>query len=176
MARCGPEQKPLVLVTHDESIFNAYGVKQRLWQQPPRPKARWNSLMVSDSLAPGGRLAIPDTIPDAELTARPLPRRYAIAMPNIGTVGHPVKVAVPIFNTAFPGCQAMFAPDNACNHSEYALRSENITPPPHPGRKQSMLREGFMHGKGLPQPISFLVEYHNHELARSRVAVSKNIG
>ena len=33
--------------------------------------------MVSDFLTPGGRLAVPDTITDAELAARLLPRRYA---------------------------------------------------------------------------------------------------
>ena len=32
-----------------------------------------------------------------------------------------VKVAVPIFNAAFPDCQAVFLFDNASNHSSCAL-------------------------------------------------------
>ena len=49
-----PGQKPLVLVTHDESTFNANDGKRRLWmekgKQPLRPKARGKGLMVSDFL------------------------------------------------------------------------------------------------------------------------------
>ena len=77
-----PGQKPLVLVTHDESTFSANDGKRRLWtengKQPLRPKTRGKGLMVSDSLTPGRRLAVPDTVSDAELAARLLPRRYAI--------------------------------------------------------------------------------------------------
>ena len=54
---------------------------------------------------------------------------------------HTVKVAAPIFNAAFPGCQAVFLFDND------ALRVGNMST--HPGGKQGILREGFMHGKGL---------------------------
>ena len=53
-----PGQKPLVLVTHDESTFSANDGKRRLWmengKQPLRPKARGKGLMVSDFLTPGG--------------------------------------------------------------------------------------------------------------------------
>ena len=77
-----------------------------------------------------------------------------------------VKVAVPIFNAAFPGCQAVFAFDNASNHCSYAadaLRVESMNL--NPGGKQGMLREAFMHGKGRPQSMSFPQNYHNLELA-----------
>lgn len=174
-----PGQKPLVLVTHDESTFNANDGKRQLWmedgKQPLRPKARGKGLMVSDFLTPGGRLAVPDTISEVELAARLLPRRYATEYFVYGKdkywrgddmVDHTVKVAIPIFNAAFPGCQAVFMFDNASNHSSYAadaLRVENMNL--HPGGKQSTLREGFMHGKGLPQSMSFPLDYHNLELA-----------
>ena len=76
-----PDQKPLVLVTHDESTFNANDGKRQMWmkedKQPLRPKGRGKGLMVSDILTPGGRLAVPDAISDAQLTARLLPPRYA---------------------------------------------------------------------------------------------------
>ena len=80
-------------------------------------------------------------------------------------VNHTVKVAIPIFNAAFPGCQAVFLFDNASNHSTYAadaLRVGNTGL--RPGGKQGVLREGFMHGKGLPQPMSFPLNYYNREL------------
>ena len=65
-------------------------------------------------------------------------------------IDHTVKVAIPTFNAAFPGCQAVFLFDNASNHSSYAadaLQVENMNL--HPGGKQGILREGFIHHKGL---------------------------
>ena len=69
---------------------------------------------------------IPDTISDAELAIQLLARRHATEYfvyskdkywRGEDMVDHTVKVAVPIFNAAFPGCQAVFPPDNASNHS-----------------------------------------------------------
>ena len=117
--------------------------------------------MVSDFLTPGGRLAVPDTVSDAELDTRLLPRRHATEYFIYGKdkywqgddmANHTAKVAIPIFNSAFPSYQAVFAFDNASNHCAYtanALRVENMNL--HPGGKQGMLWEAFMHGKGLPQ-------------------------
>ena len=54
-------------------------------------------------------------------------------------VDHTVEVAVPIFNAAFPGGQAVFLFDNASNQSSYAvdaLRVENMNL--HPGGKQGI--------------------------------------
>ena len=114
-------------------------------------------------------------VSDAELAARLLPRRYATEYFVYGKdkywqgddmVKYTVKVAVPIFNATFPGCQAVFAFDNASNHYSYAaeaLRVENMNP--HPGGKQGTLREAFMHGKGLPQSMSFAQGYYNREIA-----------
>ena len=62
----------------------------------------------------------------------------------------PTRYTIPIFNAAFPGCQAVFASDNASNHCSYAadaLRVEKMNL--HPGGKQGMLREALMHDKGL---------------------------
>jgi len=124
-----PNQKPLVLVTHDESTFNANDRKRQLWmkdsKQPLRPKARGKGLMVSDFLTPGGRLAVPNTISDTEMSARLMPRRYALEYFIYGKdkywrgddmVDHAINVAVLIFNAAFPNCQAVFLFDNASNH------------------------------------------------------------
>lgn len=130
--------------------------------------------MVSDFLTPGGRLAVPDTITDAELATRLQPRRYAAEYfvygkdkywRGDGMVDHAAKAAIPIFNAALPDCQAVVLFDNASNHScaAGALRVENINL--HPGGKQNMLREDFMHGKGLPQPMPFPLDCYNRVLA-----------
>ena len=70
-------QKPLVPVTHDESTFNSNYGKRQPWmkdgKQPLRPNDRAKGLMVSDFVTPGGRLAVLNTIADAELSARLLP-------------------------------------------------------------------------------------------------------
>ena len=178
-----PGQKPLVLVTHNESTFSANDGKRRRWmenlngKQPLRPKGRGKGLMVSNFLMSGGRLAqaVPDIVLDAELAAQLLPHRYATEYFMYGKdkywqgddmVNHTTKVAIPIFNAIFPGCQAVFAFDNASNHCSYAadaLRVKNINL--HPGGKQGVLREAFMYGKGLPQSMSFAKDYYNRELA-----------
>src|SRR5690606_4251716 len=64
-------EKPLVLVTHDESTFNANDGKRRLWvengKMPLRQKSKGKGIMVSGFLTPGGPLRVPDEIPDSEL-------------------------------------------------------------------------------------------------------------
>ena len=66
-------------------------------------------------MTPGGKLAVPGTISDAELATRLLPRRSATEYFVYGKdncrqgddmVGHAMKVAIPIFNAVYPGCQA----------------------------------------------------------------------
>ena len=94
-----------------------------------------------------------------------LPRRHATEYFECGKdkywrgddmVNHAAKVTIPIFNAKFPGCQAVFAFDNTSNHCSYAadaLRVGNMNL--HPGGKQGMLREALIHGKELPQSMSF---------------------
>ena len=45
--------------------------------------------MISDFLAPGGRLAVPDTISGADLVAQLLARQYATEYFVYGKVLHP---------------------------------------------------------------------------------------
>lgn len=174
-----PGQKPLVLVTHDESTFSANDGKRRLWmeegKQPLRPKARGKGIMVSDFLTPGGRLELPDSISDEEINERLLPRRQATEYFIYGKdrywkgddmVDHTVKVAIPIFDAAFPGCQAVFAFDNASSHNAYAadaLRVGNMNL--NPGGKQATMREGFIQGKQMQQNMQFPANYHDPQLA-----------
>lgn len=62
-------EKPLVLVTHDESTFNANDGKRRIWIEKEksslRPKGRGKRIMASEFLTPIGKLQVPDIVPDA---------------------------------------------------------------------------------------------------------------
>jgi hypothetical protein len=172
-----PGEKPLVLVTHDESTFNANDGKRRLWskngEQPLRPKGKGKGIMVSGFLTPGGILRVPDHVPDAELLTNPTwpqddkgkPIREAIEYLEYGKdnywtgekmVEHTVQVAIPIFKYAFPNCEGLFAFDNASNHSAFvadALVAAKMNLMP--GGKQPLLRDGWNHSQDLPQPMVF---------------------
>ena len=133
-------EKPLVFITHDESTFNANDGKRQGWmiqgQQPLKPKSRGKGIMVSGFLTPGGRLRVPDNIPDSTLLQDPLwvmvdgkPVRDAMWLFEYGKdnywtgdkmVEHVVHIALPIFRYAFPNCQALFAFDNASNHCSFS--------------------------------------------------------
>ena len=71
-----PGEKPLVLVTHDESTFNANDGKRQGWmkkgEQPLRQKGKGRGIMVSGFLTPGGRLRVPDSILNHELERNPM--------------------------------------------------------------------------------------------------------
>ena len=71
-----PGEKPLVLVTHDESTFSAKDGKRQGWmkkgQQPLRQKTKGKGIMVSGFLTLGGKLEIPKSICNAELERNPM--------------------------------------------------------------------------------------------------------
>ena len=152
-----PGQKPLALVTHDESAFGTSDGKRRPWMedgnQSLRPKARGKSLMVSD-LTPGRRLPVPDAIRMLNWLYDWYATEYFESGKDKywrgdGTVDHAAGVAVPIFDAAFTGCQAVSAFDNASDHCSYAVDALRVNMSLRPGGKQGVLREGFMYGKGL---------------------------
>jgi len=59
-------EKRKILVTHDESTFNANDGKRQMWiqndSQPLRKKFKGRGIMVSEFLTPRGRLAVPEYI------------------------------------------------------------------------------------------------------------------
>ena len=67
----GEGEKPLVFVTHGESIFSANDGKKRVWKQkgksPLRPKGKGKEIMVSQFLTPIGKLRVPDSITNRQL-------------------------------------------------------------------------------------------------------------
>jgi hypothetical protein len=178
-------EKPLVFITHDESTFNANDGKRQGWmiqgRQPLKPKSRGKGIMVSGFLTPGGRLRVPDHIPDSELLQDPMwvkvddkPVRDAMWLLEYGKdnywtgdkmVEHAVRVALPIFRYAFPNCQALFAFDNASNHcsfSEDALVAKRMNL--NPGGQQPIMREGFDYERGLPQAMVFSDTHRIYDL------------
>ena len=133
-------EKPLVLVTHEESTFNANDGKRRLWsqegEQPVLPKGKGKGIMMSGFLTPGGILKVPAHISDAQLLADPtwvlnnegVPVRQAIkyleyAKDNYWTgekMMEHTEFAVKILKFAFPDYEGLYAFNNASNHCAYA--------------------------------------------------------
>jgi hypothetical protein len=69
---------------------------------------------------------------------------------------HTKEIVIPIFNYAFPNCEALFAFDNSSNHSSFApdalLASRmNLFP----GGNQPKMRDGWNYQKNLPQSMTF---------------------
>lgn len=120
---------------------------------------------------------MPDTISDAELlqdVAFPKdkngkPIREAMQTLEYGKgnywtgdkmVEQTIKIAIPIFRHSFPGCQALFAFDNASNHTSYAddalvVDRMNLTP----GGKQSRMRNGFIYDQNRSQSMVFPIDH-----------------
>jgi len=71
-------------------------------------------------------------------------------------VQHTLEAAIPIFERAFAGRQAVFLYDNASNHNAYApdallVGNMNLGL----DNKQAILREGFIHAKQHTQSMVF---------------------
>ena len=155
---------PVVLIVHDESTFNANDGRCKIWVKedhiPLKKKTRGKGIIVSDFLIPGERLCIPDDINNPPVTEYGMlddgPKRMdqqltACSIEYGGDnwwdgdqlVEQVLKLAIPVFESAFPGCQALFLFDNATSHSVYSsdvLRAcmMNLLP----GGGQAVLRPG----------------------------------
>jgi len=171
----------LVLVTHDETTFNANDGKRGVWlkdgKQPIRPKGRGKGTIVSGFSTLGGRLRVPDSVHDNELLEEsgwPLkddgtPVRDAMQFLEYGKdnywagdkmVDHTIQIAIPIFKFAFPDCEALFAFDNASHHcafAEDALLASRMNR--NPGGKQSLLRPDWI---GSPSNLHSMIFPDDH--------------
>ncbi|RPB05507.1 hypothetical protein L873DRAFT_1825217 [Choiromyces venosus 120613-1] len=125
--------KPIVFITHDECTFNSNDGRKRIWihndKAPLRKKGRGQGLHVSDFLTPVGRLGGGDVCEimkcggDVWWTGELMLKQLT-------------EKAIPAFEKAFPGCQGLFAFDNAKIHQKYA-----------PDALQSMMgRDGRLKG------------------------------
>ena len=157
--------KPVVLVVHDESTFIANDRRSKIWikdnNMPLKKKSRGKEIMVSDFLTPGGQLRVPEgktVILDPEYVMQDgSPKRLDSNLASCSIeygrdrwwdgdqlVDQVLKLAIPIFEVAFPGCQALFLFDNATSHSAYtkdALRASTMNL--RPGGAQAQLCPGI---------------------------------
>jgi len=149
--------RPVVLIVHDESTFNAIDGRSKIWVKedniPLKKKSHGKGIMVSDFLTPGERLQVPDGI-DPPVTEYGMLKDSSKGFdPQLTTcsteyggdnwwdgdqlVEQVLKLAIPVFESAFPGCQAPFLFNNATSHSAYSsdtLRACMMNLPPGGGQ------------------------------------------
>jgi len=134
--------KPTVFITHDECTFDSNEGRKRIWIHnntvPIRKKDRGQGLHVSDYLTPIGRQG------DGNV-CEILKCGGDIWWTGDKMLKQLTEKAIPAFETAFPGCQGIFAFDNAKIHHKYAanalqVANLNLTP----GGKHSLpMRNGY---------------------------------
>lgn len=153
-------QKPIVVVTHDESTFNANDGRRNIWmkkeEHPLRPKGRGKGIMVSDFLTPYGRLASRGLDCDRVFATEYLEYGKDNYWTGDAMISQLVNKAIPLFEEVFPEFQACFMFDNSSNHGMFAPDSlvaskMNLNP----GGRQPKIRDGFDHLRGCPQSMVF---------------------
>jgi hypothetical protein len=147
-----PPGKRRILVTHDESTFNANDDNAYSWKkkgtQPLKKKGRGKGLMVSEFLSAScGRLSYLD--PETG------EREYAMEIIKYGSaasdegwwnsecmLAQVINKVIPIFEKAYPDHIAVFAFDNSSGHAckaEDALVASRMNV--NPGGKQPLMRD-----------------------------------
>ena len=140
----GPQRRPIIIITHDESIFSANDGRHQAWIPKDsaflRPKGKGKGIMVSDFLLPWSRLNL-YSLPKAQqdqLAASGVPLEAAVSLEYGKDEGHwdgekllhqILDRAVPIAEALYPGYELLFLFDNATSHSIYAddaLRTQKI--------------------------------------------------
>ncbi|RPB03790.1 hypothetical protein L873DRAFT_1760223 [Choiromyces venosus 120613-1] len=133
----------IFLIVYDESTFNANDDHLKIWIKddniPFRKKTHGKEIMVSDFLTPCGRLRV------LKHNSLELVLQYETSEdgPKYQLVDQVLKLAIPVFESLFPGCQALFLFDNAMSHAAYskdALRVSSMNLLVHPGGGQAHLR------------------------------------
>jgi len=149
-----PNEKEIVLVTHDESVFYSNDGKRGVWAKsgelPLRKKGNGRSIMISEFLTEEyGRLKLnsqqhqenPSIAEEARIYLRPGKDRDGY-WTSEDLVEQVKTKAIPIFETVFPNCIALFAFDNSSNHAAYgsdALVANRMNLKP--GGKQPKMRD-----------------------------------
>lgn len=163
-----PTVRPVILVTHDESTFNANDGTRYGWTsasgQPLRPKGRGKGIMVSAFLTPVGLLQLPPNLTDEILInlqpdwprmedgslVRSSVQYLEYDKDNYWDGDKMVKqtvAAVRLFKFIFPQCQALFAFDNAASHCAFssdALVASKMNL--RPAGKQPKMKDGWLGG------------------------------
>ncbi|RPA93896.1 hypothetical protein L873DRAFT_1846931 [Choiromyces venosus 120613-1] len=148
-------------------MFDSNDERARVWVKevgvPFRKKSQGKGIIISDFLFPGGQLCAPDWLPVGDLPDFSLSIESRLILrddPYMATIKleygknhwwqgedlvHQVlRVAIPIFESAFPGCQGLFLFDNAPSHAAFApdallAKKMNLRP----GGEQSILCPGI---------------------------------
>ena len=175
-----PDERELILVTHDECIFYANDGKKRIWvddgEMPLRKKGNGRSIMVSEFLSEAcGRLKLSEEEiernPDIPIEARCylLPGKNQEGYWTFEHLLEQIKSkAIPIFEAKFPNATAVFAFDNSTNHAAYAKDAlvaarMNLGP----GGKQPIMRlTSFIDkdGREITQQMVFSEDYSDPTL------------
>lgn len=123
-----PDQRPRILVTHDESCFSSHDGKATIWldanDRPLRPKGQGRSIMVSEFICEcHGPMKLNDHLrilhPDipSETCSIILPGKN---QDGYWTTAHQIdqvkNKAMPIFKVLHPEADALFLFDNSQNH------------------------------------------------------------
>ena len=159
----GPNRRPIIMITHEESTFSANDGRKKVWtlngQGILRPKGKGKGIMVSDFLLPWSRL---------NLLSLPLQQQEDLASSGIPLeavtyfeygktkegywtgeylLDQIVKKTLPIGEALYPGYELLFLFDNVTSHSIYAPDALQVT---HmnkgPGGQQLFLRPGWFIG------------------------------
>jgi hypothetical protein len=167
-------ESPCVLVTHDECTFHSNEGPTHQWvktdSQPLRKKELGKGIMLSGFLTPLSTLQAPEYISDLQLQQLGL-RRDAMEMIECGgnvwwdnekLMQQINNYAIPIFELAFPGCQAVFLFDNAPSHHAWAkdaLKASSMNL--RPGGKAPDMRDGWYigpNGNRVQQSFNFSLD------------------
>src|SRR6266540_6479885 len=126
-----PNEKEIILITHDECIFYSNDGKRGVWVKSGelllRKKGNGHSIMVSEFLTEEcSRLKLnlqqcqenPSILEEACVYLQPGKDREGFWMSEHLIEQLKMK-AIPIFETLFPNCITLFAFDNSSNHTAY---------------------------------------------------------
>lgn len=145
-----------VAVTYDECTFNANDCQHQHWtekdEMPLKSKSREKSIMISNFLTMTAWLQVPPAISEDKL---PSGGWFATELLECGghiwwkcndLIKQVIEHAIPIFEVAHPGCQAVFFLDNATGHAAFAFNTlwaskMNISP----CRKQPRIWDGYFY-------------------------------
>ena len=170
-------EKERILVVHDESIFYSNDGKRGVWtkdgKMPLRKKGNGRSIMISEFLTEiNGRLRLqqediekyPNIPKEARCYLKP-----GVNQDGYWTADHLIEQiknkVIPIFETLYPDCVAVFAFDNNSNHAAFskdALIANRMNLGP--GGKQPIMRDTYFKLDNQLQSMVFSATYSNKKL------------
>ena len=126
------DERPIVLVTHDESCFSSNDGSKTIWMEkdrrPLRPKGQGRCIMVSDflcechgplRLSPEQQSVHPNVPKESRILLHPGKNAEGY-WTNAKLVEQARDRAIPIFRILHPYCDGLFAFDNSQNHHAMA--------------------------------------------------------